>query len=355
MYLPGSKVPSVVIAAEMQMFPIDQVIIQGWPLLQAILKPGPQGGPFGAWWSHGGRWERGGGEAGIRWYQGGKGGEKGKKKKEKKEKKEKKKTERLAKGSNGVTPSKWAPSLGPGPLTSKKVKISVSKLRPKTPLVTQKAKFGIDVGLTPSESIKVYHPLAGPPPWSIPQVSAIDLIATPVNRLLDARPGPSSDPKDQIIKALEVCVASLEKQVERIPNLELQLSSMAWVIEALWEQVQGQLATHSFPTLFHRSLALPVLVSHQMQRLQLEMANSHLKSDFIALEAKGQPSSHLSLQLVSPSADGGKSAPSPLHLHMHQQPHLGVEMEDDTSGDTSDDNAGPPLPIPPPFRPGTTH
>ncbi|KIK74631.1 hypothetical protein PAXRUDRAFT_19680 [Paxillus rubicundulus Ve08.2h10] len=39
-YLPGAKVPSVVITAEMQMFPIDQVITQGWPLLQAILKPG---------------------------------------------------------------------------------------------------------------------------------------------------------------------------------------------------------------------------------------------------------------------------------------------------------------------------
>ncbi|KIK74674.1 hypothetical protein PAXRUDRAFT_19642 [Paxillus rubicundulus Ve08.2h10] len=41
-YLPSAKVPSVVIAAEMQMLPIDQVIIQGWPLLQAILKPGPE-------------------------------------------------------------------------------------------------------------------------------------------------------------------------------------------------------------------------------------------------------------------------------------------------------------------------
>ncbi|KIK73593.1 hypothetical protein PAXRUDRAFT_20689 [Paxillus rubicundulus Ve08.2h10] len=42
MYLPGAKVPSVVIAAKMQMFPINQVITQGWPLLQAILKPGPE-------------------------------------------------------------------------------------------------------------------------------------------------------------------------------------------------------------------------------------------------------------------------------------------------------------------------
>ncbi|KIK72015.1 hypothetical protein PAXRUDRAFT_22508 [Paxillus rubicundulus Ve08.2h10] len=48
---------------------------------------------------------------------------------------------------------------------------------------------------------------------------------------------PSSDPMDQIIKGLEVRVASLKKQVERIPDLELQLSSMAWVVEALWEQV----------------------------------------------------------------------------------------------------------------------
>ncbi|KIK74074.1 hypothetical protein PAXRUDRAFT_20239 [Paxillus rubicundulus Ve08.2h10] len=57
------------------------------------------------------------------------------------------------------------------------------------------------------------------------------------------------------------------------------------------------------------------------------MANTHPKSNFLALEAEGQPSSHLSLQL----------------------PHLGVEMEDDTSGDTSNIDAGPPLPIPPPF------
>ncbi|KIK72172.1 hypothetical protein PAXRUDRAFT_22308 [Paxillus rubicundulus Ve08.2h10] len=75
----------------------------------------------------------------------------------------------------------------------------------------------------------------------------------------------------------------------------------------------------------------------------------HPKSAFLALEAKGQPSSHLGLQLVGTSADGGKLGPSPLHLHMHQQPHLGVEMEDDTSGDTSNNNARPPLPIPPPF------
>ncbi|KIK72962.1 hypothetical protein PAXRUDRAFT_21388 [Paxillus rubicundulus Ve08.2h10] len=34
---------------------------------------------------------------------------------------------------------------------------------------------------------------------------------------------------------------------------------------------------------------------------------------------------------------------------MHQQPHLGVDVEDDTSGDTSDGNARPPLPIHPPL------
>ncbi|KIK78304.1 hypothetical protein PAXRUDRAFT_16941 [Paxillus rubicundulus Ve08.2h10] len=32
-YLLGAKVSLMVIAAEMQMFPIDQVITQGWPLL----------------------------------------------------------------------------------------------------------------------------------------------------------------------------------------------------------------------------------------------------------------------------------------------------------------------------------
>ncbi|KIK92059.1 hypothetical protein PAXRUDRAFT_13444 [Paxillus rubicundulus Ve08.2h10] len=63
------------------------------------------------------------------------------------------------------------------------------------------------------------------------------------------------------------------------------------------------------------------------------MANFHPQSTFLTLEAE----------------DRGKLAPSPLHLLMHQQPHLGVEMEDDTSGDTSDDNAKPPLPIPPPL------
>ncbi|KIK72463.1 hypothetical protein PAXRUDRAFT_21958, partial [Paxillus rubicundulus Ve08.2h10] len=204
-----------------------------------------------------------------------------------------------------VTPSKWAPSLGPGPSPSKKAKASVSKSRPKTPSVTQKAKIANDVGVTPSASIKVYHPLAGPPPRSIPRASALELTATPLNPLLDPQPGPSSDPTDQIIKGLEVCITSLKKQVERIPDLELQLSSMAQVVKALWEQVQGQLATHSFPTSSHRSLPLPPSVSHQMQRLHLEMANSHPKSTFLTLEAEGQPSSHLGLQLVGTSADGG--------------------------------------------------
>ncbi|KIK74056.1 hypothetical protein PAXRUDRAFT_20260 [Paxillus rubicundulus Ve08.2h10] len=198
------------------------------------------------------------------------------------------------------------------------------------PSVAQQEKIGIDVGPTPTDSIKVHRPLAGPPPQSIPQASALELIATPVNPLLDAQPGPSSDPKDKIIKGLK-------------------LSSMAQGVKALRKQVQGQLATHSFPTSSHRSLALPVSVSCQMQRLQLEMANSHPKSDFLTLEAEGQPPSHLGLQLVSPSMDGGKLASSPLHLHMHQQPNLGVEMEDDASGEGSGDDAGPPLPIPPPF------
>ncbi|KIK72163.1 hypothetical protein PAXRUDRAFT_22319 [Paxillus rubicundulus Ve08.2h10] len=124
---------------------------------------------------------------------------------------------------------------------------------------------------------------------------------------------------------------------------------MARVVEALQEQVQGQLAAPSFPTSSHRLLVLPASVSHQMQRLHLEMSHSHPKSTFLALEAEGQPLSHLGLQLVGTSADGGKSAPSPLHLLMNQQPPLGVEMEDDTSGDTSNVDAGPPLPIPPPF------
>ncbi|KIK72299.1 hypothetical protein PAXRUDRAFT_22147 [Paxillus rubicundulus Ve08.2h10] len=102
-YLPGAKVPLVVITAEMQMFPIDQVVTQAWPILQAILKPGPEvnthiwaqvpksilkgkgvdplerGGAMEAGWS---KLE---GKQALDGNQGGKGGEKGKKK-EKKEK-----------------------------------------------------------------------------------------------------------------------------------------------------------------------------------------------------------------------------------------------------------------------------
>ncbi|KIK77383.1 hypothetical protein PAXRUDRAFT_17535 [Paxillus rubicundulus Ve08.2h10] len=81
--------------------------------------------------------------------------------------------------------SRRASLPGLGPATSKKAKAPISKSRPKMPSVAQKANFGIDVGVTPSDSIKVYHPLAGPPPQSIPQASAINLIATPVNPLLD--------------------------------------------------------------------------------------------------------------------------------------------------------------------------
>ncbi|KIK76416.1 hypothetical protein PAXRUDRAFT_18234 [Paxillus rubicundulus Ve08.2h10] len=141
-----------------------------------------------------------------------------------------------------VTPAKQAPSLGPGPSTSKKAKASVSKSRLKMPSITQKAKFALM---------------------------------------------PSSDPKDHIIKGLEVQVASLKSQVQRIPDLELQVSSLAQVVEALWEQVQGQLATHSFPTSSHRSLPLPASVSRQMQRLHLEMTNFHPQFDFLTLEAEG--------------------------------------------------------------------
>ncbi|KIK72578.1 hypothetical protein PAXRUDRAFT_21826 [Paxillus rubicundulus Ve08.2h10] len=84
-----------------------------------------------------------------------------------------------------VTPSKGAPSLGPGPSPSKKAKASVSRLRLKMPSLTQKAKFTNDAGATLSSSIKVYHPLAGPPPRSIPRASALELIATPINPILD--------------------------------------------------------------------------------------------------------------------------------------------------------------------------
>ncbi|KIK72262.1 hypothetical protein PAXRUDRAFT_22193, partial [Paxillus rubicundulus Ve08.2h10] len=93
------------------------------------------------------------------------------------------------------------PPVTPSP--SKKAKASVSKLMWKTPSISQNAKFANDVGVTPSGSIKVYHPLAGHPPLSIPQASALELTATPLNPLLDPRPGPSSDLKDKIIKALK--------------------------------------------------------------------------------------------------------------------------------------------------------
>ncbi|KIK76411.1 hypothetical protein PAXRUDRAFT_18238 [Paxillus rubicundulus Ve08.2h10] len=116
-YLPGAKVPLVVIPAEMQMFPIDQVITQGWPLLQAILKPGPEVSTH-IWaqvpksilkgkgvdpLERGGAMEAGGskveGKQALDGKQAGEAGERGKKNKEKKEKKKKK--ERVAKGSDG--------------------------------------------------------------------------------------------------------------------------------------------------------------------------------------------------------------------------------------------------------------
>ncbi|KIK72050.1 hypothetical protein PAXRUDRAFT_22464 [Paxillus rubicundulus Ve08.2h10] len=110
-----------------------------------------------------------------------------------------------------------------------------------------------------------------PSPRSIPRASALEVITTPVNPLLDPRPGPSLDPTDQIIKGLEYGLG------RRGPS-----------------GTGAGPAGHPFiPTSSHRSLPLPPSVSRQMQRLQLEMANSHPKSAFLALEAKGQPSSHL--------------------------------------------------------------
>ncbi|KIK72637.1 hypothetical protein PAXRUDRAFT_21759 [Paxillus rubicundulus Ve08.2h10] len=127
--LPSAKVPLVVITAEMQMFLIDQVVTRGWPLLQAILKPGP--GVNTHIWAQlpksilkgkvvdpleqGRAMEAGGskveGKQASDGNQGGKGGEKGKKK-EKKEKKEKK-IERVEKGSNGGQES-WVVRLESG-------------------------------------------------------------------------------------------------------------------------------------------------------------------------------------------------------------------------------------------------
>ncbi|KIK75374.1 hypothetical protein PAXRUDRAFT_19061 [Paxillus rubicundulus Ve08.2h10] len=91
------------------------------------------------------------------------------------------------------------------------------------------------------------------------QIEAEDTFGHPKGKIW-----PSMDHKDHILKGLEVQVTSLKSQVERILDLELQVSSLAWVIKALQEQVQGRLAARSFPTSSHRSLPLPVLVSRQM-------------------------------------------------------------------------------------------
>ncbi|KIK72024.1 hypothetical protein PAXRUDRAFT_22493 [Paxillus rubicundulus Ve08.2h10] len=102
-YLPGAKVPLVVIAAEMQMFPINQV--------PKSVPKGKGVDPL----ERGGAMEAGGskleGKQAPDGNQGGKGGKKGKKKKEKKEKK----IERVAKGSNGGQESLavWSESGGP--------------------------------------------------------------------------------------------------------------------------------------------------------------------------------------------------------------------------------------------------
>ncbi|KIK73437.1 hypothetical protein PAXRUDRAFT_20854 [Paxillus rubicundulus Ve08.2h10] len=253
--------------------------------------------------------------------QGGKGGEKGKKK-EKKEKKEKK-IERVAKGSDGGQESRVGLNPGekaketvtdpipipirgkgglqfipadqatlgavkgsnPSPRSSKgSIPMPFQRLHSSIhsgdieaagyPLQTGPnfgtwllpIKEGQGLGLQIKAEDTFGHPKCKiwPSPHSIPQASALELIATPINPLLDPQPGPSSDPTDQIVKALEVRITSLEKQVERITDLELQLSSMAQVVEALRGQVQGQLATHSFPTSSHRSLPLPPSVSRQM-------------------------------------------------------------------------------------------
>ncbi|KIK79472.1 hypothetical protein PAXRUDRAFT_16315 [Paxillus rubicundulus Ve08.2h10] len=132
-YLPGAKVPLVVIAAEMQMFPIDQVVTRGWPLLQAILKPGLEINTH-VWaqvpklilkgkgvdpLERGGAMEAGGrkleGKQASDGNQGGKGGEKGKKK-EKKEKKEEK-IERVATGSDRGQESRVVGSESGGPIS----------------------------------------------------------------------------------------------------------------------------------------------------------------------------------------------------------------------------------------------
>ncbi|KIK91337.1 hypothetical protein PAXRUDRAFT_13837 [Paxillus rubicundulus Ve08.2h10] len=99
-YLPGAKVPLAVIAAEMQMFPINQVSTHIWAQVPKSILKGKGVDPLEC----GGAMEAGGskveGKHTLDGKQGAEDGEKGKKKKERKEKEEKKK-KKLEKGSDG--------------------------------------------------------------------------------------------------------------------------------------------------------------------------------------------------------------------------------------------------------------
>ncbi|KIK71798.1 hypothetical protein PAXRUDRAFT_22817 [Paxillus rubicundulus Ve08.2h10] len=125
------------------MFPIDQVVTRGWPLLQAILKPGPEVNTD-IWaqlpksilkgkgvdpLERGGAMEASGskveGKQVSDGNQGGKGGEKGKKK-EKKEKKEKK-IERVEKGSDGGQESRVVGSESGGPISGGDLEAGTAK------------------------------------------------------------------------------------------------------------------------------------------------------------------------------------------------------------------------------------
>ncbi|KIK73454.1 hypothetical protein PAXRUDRAFT_20826 [Paxillus rubicundulus Ve08.2h10] len=77
------------------------------------------------------------------------------------------------------------------------------------PLVAQKAKFGIDVGVTPSERIKVYHPLAGPLPNPSPGLlpsTSLPHLSTPS---LTLNPGHPQTQRTKSSKALRLGLQAL--------------------------------------------------------------------------------------------------------------------------------------------------
>ncbi|KIK74340.1 hypothetical protein PAXRUDRAFT_19978 [Paxillus rubicundulus Ve08.2h10] len=103
------------------------------------------------------------------------------------------------------------------------------------------------------------------------------------------------------------------------PSESIKVSSPAQVIEALWEQITPPACIQSLSR-----------CRDFIQKWKIPIPNPL--------------SSHWRLR-VSPHHTLAFSWSAPLLM----EPHLGVEMEDDASGDTSNGDAGPHLPIPPPL------